>query len=99
MTFRLSLLLTSVPLSGAFGGLLASGRLSRESASIDRADMMAATLEIDSIGTVRSWRMIFLVEGIVTSVVGITTYFLVTNQPQDAGWLTPEERDLAVARI
>lgn len=61
--------------------------------------LASAILTMDSIGTLKGWRMIFLVEGLVTVGVGIAAYFLVTDSIQSAPWLTKEEKALAEARI
>lgn len=82
LAFRLSLYIVTAPLSGAFGGLLASG-----------------ILKLHHIGSLHSWRMIFIVEGIITCGLAIISFFTLTDRPSTARWLTPEERDLAIARI
>ena len=45
------------------------------------------------------WRWIFILEGLFTMVVGMLTAFLLTDFPEDAGWLTPEERQYIYARL
>ncbi|KXL51326.1 hypothetical protein M433DRAFT_1761 [Acidomyces richmondensis BFW] len=82
LAFRLSLYIVTAPLSGAFGGLLASG-----------------ILKLPHIGSLHSWRMIFIVEGIITCGLAMISFFTLTDRPSTARWLTPEERDLAIARI
>lgn len=72
----------SPSLSGAFGGLLASGFL----ASSD-------------VGSVRSWRKIFLWEGVITTVVGIIAIFLLPTWPEKTRMFNEEERRIALARI
>jgi hypothetical protein len=49
-------------------------------------------LTIDSIGSVTTWRLIFLIEGIITAGVGIICYFIMTDRPATAKWLTEEEK-------
>lgn len=72
------------PLAGAFGGLLASGILnSRGFAGIPSG----------------SWRLIFLIEGIITIVLSIISFFLLTDRPETARWLSQDEKDLAIARL
>lgn len=71
--------------------------------------------DIESIGSLRSWRMLFWVEGVrslspvrylrlrsiqlVTCCVGIFTFFLLTDRPETARWLSHEEKALASVRI
>jgi ACS family tartrate transporter-like MFS transporter len=42
------------------------------------------------------WRWLFILEGIPAVVVGITTYFYMTDRPAQAGWLPQDERDWLV---
>jgi sugar phosphate permease len=61
--------------------------------------LASGILTIDSIGSVTTWRLIFLIEGIITAGVGIICYFIMTDRPATAKWLTEEEKELAIARI
>jgi ACS family 4-hydroxyphenylacetate permease-like MFS transporter len=40
-----------------------------------------------------AWRWLFLVEGLPSALLGILTYFYLTDRPRDAKWLTAEEKD------
>lgn len=82
LTFRLSLYMVMTPLTGAFGGLLAS-----------------AILKLSHFGSLTHWRMIFIVEGIITTGLGLVSLLTLTDRPSTARWLTEEEKDLAIARI
>ena len=42
--------------------------------------------------------MIFGIEGIVTIGLSLAAFATLTDRPATARWLTPAERDLAVAR-
>ncbi|KAK1251486.1 hypothetical protein MKX07_006965 [Trichoderma sp. CBMAI-0711] len=61
--------------------------------------LASAILKLDHVGGVRSWRMIFVVEGIITIGLGIVGFFTLTDRPETARWLSQAERDLAVARV
>ncbi len=39
------------------------------------------------------WQMLFLLEGIPTILLGIVTWFYLTDRPSQARWLTPAERE------
>lgn len=82
LSFRLGIYMITVPLAGAFGGLLASGILS-----------------LDSVGNVTGWRMIFLVEGIITTLLGCIALAILTDSPMSARWLSASEKTLAIERI
>lgn len=62
--------------AGAFGGLLASAILKIE----------------NGIGSVHTWQMIFLIEGIITCILAIISFFTLTDRPATARWLNEEEK-------
>jgi ACS family tartrate transporter-like MFS transporter len=45
------------------------------------------------------WRWLFILEGIPAIVVGIVTYFYMTDRPAQAGWLPQDERDWLVHEL
>lgn len=61
--------------------------------------LASGILSLDGIGSVHQWRMIFLVEGIITIGLSIMAFFTMTDRPETAKWLTREEKDLAIARV
>lgn len=61
--------------------------------------LASAILTMDSFGSLRQWRMIFAVEGIITCCLAIIAFFTMTDRPETARWLTQEEKELAIARV
>ncbi|KAK4046980.1 hypothetical protein OIO90_006372 [Microbotryomycetes sp. JL221] len=61
--------------------------------------LAAGLLNLGSIGSVKGWRCIFLVEGIITTGVGLISAFLLADSPETARFLNPEERRIAAARV
>ncbi|KAI5449863.1 hypothetical protein NCC49_003979 [Naganishia albida] len=61
--------------------------------------LASGILKLDGIGKVHTWQQIFLIEGIITTAIGIAAYLLMTDRPEVARWLSPEEKDLAASRI
>lgn len=61
--------------------------------------LASGILMLDSFGSLRSWRMIFAIEGIVTIGIALVAFFTLTDRPETAKWLTQEEKDLAIARV
>ncbi|KAM0789056.1 hypothetical protein ACM66B_003119 [Microbotryomycetes sp. NB124-2] len=61
--------------------------------------MASGFITIDPVGPVHTWRHIFLWEGLITTLIGIVGYILLTDRPSVARWLTEEEKALAEARI
>lgn len=47
----------------------------------------------------RGWRWIFILEGILTCLVAVLLYFCIPGFPEDAKWLTTDEREYIRARI
>lgn len=60
----------------------------------------AATFEtLDGVRGLQGWRWLFIIEGAVTFGVALMSMFLLPDHPLTTRWLTPEERELAHARI
>ncbi len=45
-----------------------------------------------------AWRWVFILEGMATILIGIASYFLVSDFPENAKWLTEDERAFVMAR-
>ncbi len=52
----------------------------------------SAILQIHWLG-ISNWRWLFLLQGMLAVVAGITALFYLTDRPQNATWLTATERD------
>lgn len=61
--------------------------------------LASGILKIARIGSVRSWKMLFLVEGLITIGLGIISFSTLTDRPETARWLNEEEKALAIARV
>jgi MFS family permease len=61
--------------------------------------LASAILTLDSFGSLTRWRMIFAIEGIITCLLALISFFTLTDRPETARWLTQEEKDLAIARV
>ena len=55
--------------------------------------LSGALLHLDGIGGLKGWHWLFLLEGIPAILLGISVLFLLTESPEKARWLTPEESD------
>ncbi|KAI8956618.1 putative MFS transporter [Daldinia sp. FL1419] len=59
--------------------------------------------QLDGKGGIAGWRYMFLVQGLIAIVIGFVTFFWIVDFPEEAHrsfwFLTPEEQELAVARI
>lgn len=61
--------------------------------------LASGILKIESIGSIERWRMIFLVEGLITMGLALIGYFTMTDGIDTAKWLSSEEKELAKARL
>ncbi|KAK3065963.1 hypothetical protein LTS18_002187 [Coniosporium uncinatum] len=54
---------------------------------------------MDGLQGYRGWRWIFILEGVLTCVVSVAFFFLLPNFPEQARWLTEDERAYVSARL
>ncbi len=52
-----------------------------------------AVMEMNGLLGMSGWRWLFMVEAIPTILLGIAVLVLITDKPEQAGWLSPAERD------
>ncbi|KIK39077.1 hypothetical protein CY34DRAFT_352225 [Suillus luteus UH-Slu-Lm8-n1] len=83
LALRVSLVSCGIPISNAFGSLIASGILQGMQGKLGQA----------------AWRWLFYVEGSITMFVAICAMFILPDFPHNTRWLSPEERALAVSRL
>ncbi|MET1073012.1 MAG: MFS transporter, partial [Umezawaea sp.] len=60
--------------------------------------MGGALMELQGVGGLRGWQWMFLVEGLVTVLVGVLVWFVLPGRHADAKWLTREEADVLAER-
>jgi predicted MFS family arabinose efflux permease len=53
----------------------------------------------DGLNGWHGWQWLFLLEGLPTSLVGITILFYLQDSPRDARWLTDEQRDWLIEHL
>ncbi|MBU8812555.1 MFS transporter [Mycolicibacterium goodii] len=53
--------------------------------------MGGALMELDSAMGLHGWQWMFLIEGLVTMLVGVLVWFKLPQSPGEAKWLTPDE--------
>jgi MFS transporter, ACS family, tartrate transporter len=51
-----------------------------------------ALMSLNGVADLHGWQWLFLVEGAPTVLLGIVSFFFLTDRPEDAQWLAPAER-------
>ncbi len=78
-----AIFMTAIPLSGVIGGPISGALLDKMS----------------SVGGLRGWQWLFLLEGIPSMLAGFATLYFLPNGPANARWLSKEEQDLLTNRL
>ncbi|OAQ68887.1 MFS transporter [Pochonia chlamydosporia 170] len=61
--------------------------------------LAAAIQKMDGLRGIAGWAWIFIIEGLLTIVVGFISYFMVHDFPDEARFLTPEDRARVLLRL
>ena len=61
--------------------------------------LASAIGKMDGMRGYLAWRWIFILEGVLTCVVAILFFFITPDFPEEAKWLTEEERAYVKARL
>jgi predicted MFS family arabinose efflux permease len=57
-----------------------------------------ALMELDGVAGLQGWQWMFMLEGILTVLIGIATWFLLPETPKDARWLTSPEAEILTSQ-
>ena len=63
------------------------------------APLSTALLGLDGLFGLRGWQIMYLAEGIPTLLIGIATFFVLTDKPEQAKFLTQDEKAWLRARL
>ena len=63
------------------------------------APISTSLLELDGLFGLRGWQIMYIAEAIPTVVIGVLTYFVLTDRPEQAKFLSAEERNWLVTTI
>jgi MFS family permease len=61
--------------------------------------LSGALLELDGVAGFHGWQWLFLIEGLLASVVGVIAYFYLNDRPSDAKWLPERDRALLSSAV
>ena len=56
-------------------------------------------MQLEGVLGLRGWQWLFLLEGIPAIILGVVTLYYMTDRPEQARWLAPEEREWLCARL
>jgi ACS family tartrate transporter-like MFS transporter len=63
------------------------------------APLSTALLELDGLFGLRGWQIMYLAEGIPTLLLGVVTFFVLTDRPEQAKFLTQDEKTWLRTRL
>ena len=63
------------------------------------APLSGALLGLDGYAGLKGWQWLFVLEGLPAVVLGLVVVFYLTDRPEVAHWLAPEERNWLVAKL
>jgi len=63
------------------------------------APISTGLMSLDGLFGLKGWQIMFIAEGLPTIVLGILCYFVMTNKPEQATFLTQQEKDWLAAKI
>lgn len=61
--------------------------------------LSGALMELHGWFGLRGWQIMFLAEAVPAVLLGIAVLFMLTSRPENAGWLSPEERNWLVETL
>jgi ACS family tartrate transporter-like MFS transporter len=57
------------------------------------APISEALLKLDGVGGLHGWQWLFVVEGLPAVILGVLALWVLTDKPEDATWLAPDDRE------
>jgi len=63
------------------------------------APISGLLLGLDGFLGVKGWQWLFIMEGVPSVLLGVVTWFYLTDRPEKAGWLTVEQKAWLSARL
>ena len=63
------------------------------------APVSTGLMSLDGLFGLKGWQIMYLAEGFPTIVLGILTFFVMINRPEQATFLTQPEKDWLIGKI
>jgi MFS transporter, ACS family, tartrate transporter len=63
------------------------------------APVSGLLLGLDGVMGLKGWQWLFIIEGLPSIVLGIASWFYLTDRPEHANWLSPEQKAWLAAKL
>jgi MFS transporter, ACS family, tartrate transporter len=63
------------------------------------APVSGLLLGLDGLAGLKGWQWLFIIEGVPSALLGIVTWFYLTDKPEYANWLKPEQKVWLAAKL
>lgn len=81
------------------GRFLAAFAIAVPVSTVIGAPVSGLLLGLDDAMGLKGWQWLFIIEGIPSILLGIVTWFYLTDRPERAGWLSTEQKDWLAAKL
>ncbi|HMM87882.1 MFS transporter [Bradyrhizobium sp.] len=81
------------------GRFLAAFAIAVPISTVIGAPISGLLLGLDGVMGLRGWQWLFILEGIPSVLLGIVTWFYLTDKPEKADWLTAEQKAWLAAKL
>src|SRR4029077_16978652 len=81
------------------GRFLAAFAIAVPVSTVIGAPISGLLLGLDGVMGLRGWQWLFILEGIPSILLGIVTWFYLTDRPEKAGWLSAEQKAWLAAKL
>ena len=68
-------------------------------ASLVSGPVSSLIMQMNGFLGLAGWKWLFIAEGVPAVVIGFALYYVLTERPEEAKWLTPEERDVVIRTL
>ncbi|MGA2000662.1 MAG: MFS transporter [Terriglobales bacterium] len=73
--------------------------MSVPAASLVSGPLSSLIMQMDGVLGLAGWKWLFIAEGVPAVVIGVLLLRILTERPEDANWLTPEERAVVIRTL
>jgi ACS family tartrate transporter-like MFS transporter len=81
------------------GRFLAAFAIAVPVSTVIGAPISGLLLGLDGAMGLKGWQWLFIIEGVPAVLLGIVTWFYLTDRPEKADWLTPQQKTWLASRL